>query len=118
MGMRASPNASSAVRRARDSGEATARCDLHVLQALAQGGGLGLAHRGQRDVDLALVTAFGVPRRFAVTCKQDAHGMGDPMEGVGSLAGVRLGDGGGMIPRPAHEPSVGALTGTLVDTGV
>ena len=25
------------------------------------------------DVDLALVAAFGVPRRFAVTGKQDAH---------------------------------------------
>src|SRR5690606_20409666 len=42
---------------------------------------LGFADRRQRDIDLALVTAFGVPRRFAVTGKQDAHA------GYGSLGG-------------------------------
>jgi hypothetical protein len=62
-----------AVRCARDSGEATARVMSHVLQAFAQGLGLGFADRRKRNVDLALVAAFGVPRRFAVTGKQDAH---------------------------------------------
>ena len=44
-----------------------------IGQAGAQRRGLGLANGRQRDVDLALVAAFGVPRRFAMAGKQDAH---------------------------------------------
>jgi hypothetical protein len=47
--------------------------DVHRGQAGAQGLGLGFTDRRKRNVDLALVAAFGVPRRFAVAGKQDAH---------------------------------------------
>ncbi|MDQ1187965.1 hypothetical protein QE447_000468 [Stenotrophomonas sp. SORGH_AS282] len=47
--------------------------DVHRLQAFTQGLGLGFADRRQRDIDLALVTAFGIPGGFAVAGKQDAH---------------------------------------------
>ena len=47
--------------------------DAHILEALAQRSRLTLADRRKRDVDLALVAAFGVPGRFAVAGKQDAH---------------------------------------------
>ncbi len=47
--------------------------DVHRGQAGTQSLGLGFADRRKRDVDLALVAAFGVPRRFAVAGKQDAH---------------------------------------------
>ena len=45
------------------------------VSELRKRAGLGNADVGQRDVFLALVAAFGIPRGFAVAGKQDAHGL-------------------------------------------
>ncbi|GAE59978.1 hypothetical protein XPN_1884 [Xanthomonas arboricola pv. pruni MAFF 301427] len=75
--------------------------DLQRLQTRAEGGGLAFADRRQRDIDLALVTAFGVPRRLAVTGKQDAHARGIPW-GRGRLAAAKRER---MITPPAAVPA-------------
>ena len=43
--------------------------DADIRKARPQRARLRFAHRRQRDVFLTLIAAFGVPRRFAVTCE-------------------------------------------------
>ena len=47
--------------------------DAHVAQAVAERTRLRFTDRRQRDVFLALVAAFGIPRGFAVAGEQDFH---------------------------------------------
>ena len=62
-----------------------AAIDAHLAQPRSQGLGLRFAHRRKRNVLLALVASFGVPRGFAVAGEQDSHARALRESGCGRL---------------------------------
>ena len=49
--------------------------DAYIGEPRTERARLRFAHRRQRDVFLTLIAAFGIPRRFAVACEEDFHGV-------------------------------------------